>query len=329
MKKIVTLGVFLVCGFFSLPILTMADTVKIYSHPSDLGVRTSPYPGSWDTQHSATVGIDQQAQQERALAYTAALDSDSGIVAIYRSFMSFDTASIPDDAEITSVKLMLYADTVLDLVNDQYAYMNVLQGFQASPTAVTFDDIEKCGDSLVNPTKGANDIDVSSITQNAYLGLELNSVGVGWVDKQGYTQLCVREGHDIENSEPVNNDGTWKESGITHYTSEAPGTSTDPYLEITYTVPDSGPTLDERIEQFRTTVLSYDLPKKVERGYLVQIRLLETSVKYERYKAALAQTLVLKLALGHDKRHRIITESEYRELLTQLREMSDILAELR
>jgi hypothetical protein len=306
-----------------------ADTVQIPSHTSDMGIRVSPYPGAWAVQFSATYGMDQGAPDNRALAYTASKDSNAGIVAIYRSFMSFDTSAIPDNAQITSARLVVFADTVLDLVNDQYSYMNVLQGFQASPTTTTFDDIEKCGNTLINPTKGAADVDVSTITEGAPFEFSLNAAGTGWINKSGYTQLCLREGHDIENIEPVNNNGVWKETGISHYTSEAPGTNTDPYLEVVYTMPDEDPTLEELIETFRDTVALYDLPHKAERSYFTQIRFLEVSVDRERYKAAYAQTLVLKLSLIHDKKKGVLTIGEYTELMDQLAVIGEEIASLK
>jgi hypothetical protein len=329
--RFVSMYLVLVASMLILPSVTLAadETVKIFSHPSDMGVRVSPYPGLWSDQFDATYGEDQQASSDRALAYTAANNSDSGVVAIYRSFMSFDTSVIPDGAEITSARLYVYPDYVLDEFNDQYSYMNVLQSFQASPTDVTFDDIETCGNTLVNPTKGASDIDLSSITVNQYLPFELNTTGRGWVDTEGYTKLCLREGHDIENVEPTNNNGDWLETGITHYTSEAVGTNTDPYLEVTYTVPDEEPTLQDLIETFRDTVLSYDLPKKVERSYLTQIQLLKVSVDRERYKAAYAQSLVLKLSLVHDKKKTVLTSEEYTELMIQLDVIVDEIASLK
>ncbi len=59
----------------------------------------------------------------------------------------------------------------------------------------------------------------------------------GGSSKTGYTSLCLREGHDATNNEDYNDDSVWKTSGAVFRTSETSGTSQDPYLEITYTIP--------------------------------------------------------------------------------------------
>lgn len=307
-----------------------AEEVSIYSHPSDGSVQTTPYPGVWSSQHATTDGKSSEIQDTRSAAYSDIFNSTDGVLGIHRSFLAFDTSVIPDNAVITSATLYVHPDFVFNAFDDQYSYMNVLQSFQASPTNVSFDDIEMCGDMLVHPVKGANDIDLSGITVDSYVPFLFNATGRGWVSVAGYTTLCLREGHDIENVEPLNDGNFWKGTGITYYTSEAPGTSTDPYLVVTYTVDeDEDPTLAELIQAFRDTVVSYDLPRKVERSYLAQILLLERSVERERYNAAYAQVLVLKLSLVHDKKHKNLSGAEYNELVSQLETIKDLIATYR
>lgn len=321
---VLALGLFVVCAT---PV--HAEEMMIYSHSSDSSVQTTPYPGSWPSQHATINGKSSEIQEFRSAAYSDIYNSNDGVLGIHRSFLTFDTSALPDDADISSIKLHVHPDYVFNAFDDQYAYMNVLQGFQASLTEVTYDDIEKCGDALVNPTKGASDIDLSGITVGEYVAFELNGTGRSWIDVDGYTKLCLREGHDIENIEPFHDGNFWKGTGITYYTSEAPGTSTDPYLEITYTVPDVTPTLEELIEAFRDTVMSYHLPKKVERSYTLQLNLLLRSIENERYKAAYAQTLVLKLALRQDKKQGNLSHEQYTELMNQLTAIQEAVSSLR
>jgi hypothetical protein len=70
---------------------------------------------------------------------------------------------------------------------------------------------------------------------NQFAKFPLNSVGTSTISKTGYSQFCIREGHDATNHEPVNNGSVWLSTGILFNGSEAAGTSTDPYLDITYT----------------------------------------------------------------------------------------------
>ena len=75
-------------------------------------------------------------------------------------------------------------------------------------------------------------LDIGSVSVNAYNTWTLNSTGTAWINKTGYTQLAVREGHDVLDVWPsyTTNQGNW----IDVYLSEQNGTTQDPYLNVTY-----------------------------------------------------------------------------------------------
>ena len=73
--------------------------------------------------------------------------------------------------------------------------MNVFQSTQASNTSLAIEDFDQLG-----TTEGATRIDIGSITTSAYNDWTLDSDGLGWISKTGYTSLGVREGHDALNS---------------------------------------------------------------------------------------------------------------------------------
>jgi hypothetical protein len=214
------------------------NTVRIYSSSGDGRVYTSPYPGAWNIQHADTVGRSFDSTATYAGAASGAWNTSEGYIGIDRAFTAFDTSAIPDNAVIDSASLNLYTVQTLDDFNDQYGYIAVLQGTQSSTSTLVNSDIDNCGDAETNPTKGSSDVDVTTISTNIYLPISLNSTGLGWISKTGYSKLCLRTGQDIENHEQVNNSNSWKRTLMDFNTSEAAGTSTDPYLEITYTVPD-------------------------------------------------------------------------------------------
>ncbi len=211
-------------------------TVKIYAASGD-GYVDPVYPGSWATQHADTTGRAIDYTSDISMARSAASgDYNTGYLTITKSFAGFDTSVIPDDAEIIDASLNLNINDTMDHYNDAYSYITVLEGFQSSVSSLTGSDFAACGDATTNPTKGSNDVDITGITINQYQPFDLNSTGKSWIDKEGYTKLCLREGHDIENIPVTNPTATpwWKESRIKFDTSEKTGTTTDPYLEVTY-----------------------------------------------------------------------------------------------
>ncbi len=286
-------------------------THRVYSHGSDASIVAGPYPGSWNLQYNATIGRDPGVSNFRSSAYTGEFNSNQGYVALYRSFLAFDTSVIPDNAEIVSVNLRIVPDVVLDGYNDQYSYMSVLEGRQASPTGLTLDDIEMCGDVLENPTKGATDIDVSNIVVEQPLVFSFNETGKSWINKTGYTKLCIREGHDVENKETVNNGNFWRESGITYYTSESAGTSTDPYLEIIYQVPivaekDIHDLLDELVGAVRTA----GFQKSTEQSYLAHLEKLGGMLDTANTNAIKNQLEAFIKKLGDDVRKGVVIQAD-------------------
>ena len=85
--------------------------------------------------------------------------------------------------------------------------------------------------SINNPTAGASDTDITSLSAGGYRTITLNATGRGWISKTGYTKLGLREGHDAVDSAP--SDSTF--TGVQIQTADFTGTSRDPYLEVTYT----------------------------------------------------------------------------------------------
>ncbi|MBX4186875.1 MAG: hypothetical protein KW802_01270 [Candidatus Doudnabacteria bacterium] len=95
-------------------------------------------------------------------------------------------------------------------------------------------DFDNVG-ALTNPIEGIDQTDrkdISNISAGAYLVLNLNNTGKGWVSKTGNTLLSLREGHDAINSALVGTAG--QSDALTIRSSEYTGTTSDPVLEVTY-----------------------------------------------------------------------------------------------
>lgn len=216
-------------------------TVKIYSEAGDGHVTTAPYPASWETQYYSTQGRNVEDNLDYLRIKAGALNTDAGYTGIVRTFLSFDTSVIPSEAEIKEVKFKSTVTSIRNDYDDTYSYINIFPSFQVNPSELTNSDISLCGSPYEDPEKLSDDKYISDLMVDEEVEFSIDDYT--WLDKDGFSKLCFREGHDIENVEASSTvyTGTWKESWVYFASSEAPGTSTDPYLEITYTIPVEDP----------------------------------------------------------------------------------------
>ena len=229
-----------VIGVFMTRQVEAVDTT-IFSSAGDGDLRfqvNTNDAAAWDAVHDATngSGMDFTATSTTATTIQANTWDDGGgdeTLQISRSFIPFDTSTLPDNATITAVTLELYVTAKINEDNDGDDWINIYLSTQASESDLTVEDFDTCGDAIDNPTKGAADIDIGNINTTAYNTWTFNATGRGWISKTGFTKLCIREGHDAIDSQTAN--GT--QNRITISTSEEGGTSQDPKITVTYTVP--------------------------------------------------------------------------------------------
>ena len=148
LKEVVLLFVGLVFSFVFMQQVNAAEvteTVKLYPY-DELGMAGSPFPGGWAEVHSSEFGRRDNSTEEAFDVYTSA-NSFSDV--IYRSFLTFNTSQIPQNAEISFAALNIVPRHVLNELNDEQSYIAVFASNQADPAEITFDDIELCGNSLI------------------------------------------------------------------------------------------------------------------------------------------------------------------------------------
>ncbi|MES2668265.1 MAG: toxin TcdB middle/N-terminal domain-containing protein [Patescibacteria group bacterium] len=217
-------------------------SLSTYAGVGDGFIVTQPYPASWATQQADTTGRGASYTDIEFNVATGLYHAANGYLTIERAYVPFDTSVLPDNAIIASSTLKVYAKSKSNYYNDAHDYLNVYEGRQTSPTQLVNADINDCGNTVTNPTKGSANVDITNIATNSYLSIPLNSSGLGWISKTGYTKLCMREGHDAVNAQPPSNTNySWKMNQVIFASSEASGTSQDPYLEVTYTIPNAVP----------------------------------------------------------------------------------------
>jgi len=156
---------------------------------------------------------------------------------IERGFLSFDTSALPDNATITNANLKVFVDSKLNNDNDGTDWVTVVQGNQPSTSSLALADYDLAG-SVNNPVEGIDALgrkDITLVATGQTLGFTLNQTGQNWVSKTAPTKLALREGHDVINSPFVGSSG--QHNRLVLRAGEYAGTTSDPILEITYTVP--------------------------------------------------------------------------------------------
>lgn len=168
-----------------------------------------------------------RANSAGAIAHTASLPSFSyfkysGDSAYYvrRGFMTFNTATLPPNINVTGATLSMYVISKLDPLS---ASASVVESTQASGTALAVSD-----HANFNTTKLANDITFASVTAAQYLNIPLTVLTT--INKAGYTKFALVSATDL--TATAHSNTTPSELNIAYPATT--GTAQDPYITIYY-----------------------------------------------------------------------------------------------
>ena len=167
-----------------------------------------------------------------ALNYTDA-SSDSvfctriqmGVRVICRGFFPFDTSGLGAGANIQSAAFKIYVNTVYKDEPD-YRCVEIVEACQALPTQLVLSDYHNATTIRV-----ASPTDYNTITAGAYFSAALNSTGLAFINKIGWTLLALRDQHDYYGI-LYSQYNPWHVNGLNTRMSDYSGTSSDPYLDI-------------------------------------------------------------------------------------------------
>lgn len=220
--------------------LILDPEVQLNSTAGDGDVENTAYT-VWDTSHDATSG-NAFTGNTGCPVNIGVFHDPSGNFKMMRGLMPIDTSSIPDDATVTNASLHVYLTINNNNDNDGQDYIGIVMNTtQASTSSITGADFDQVG-AVDNPILGGDFIDIGDMTGSAYNIWTLNATGISWINKTGVSRFGMREGHDIED-DPLTPVAGYGGNRILICTSETTGTSTDPFLNVTYTVPsDTFPT---------------------------------------------------------------------------------------
>jgi hypothetical protein len=143
---------------------------------------------------------------------------------VTRTFVLFDTSSLPDDATISGATISMY---VLYHFTQNSLSVAFSTSNPSSNTAIVQADFDNIGSTVITTSTA-----ISSLNNSAYNVFTFNSGDLGVINRSGVTKTAFRIEDDI--------DGTLTPGFDTNDTvntssAEASGTSQDPKLEVTYT----------------------------------------------------------------------------------------------
>ncbi|MBU1051056.1 MAG: hypothetical protein KJ718_00680 [Nanoarchaeota archaeon] len=157
---------------------------------------------TWEEIHDADAGFN--ARYSGIVTYVSgSYYPETEEYSISRAFLPFDTSSIPNNAQVMSASLSFWTyDWINNNDNDGNDFITLVQTTQYSPNSLNIEDYDECG-FVDNPIEGSERIDISTLSENIKYKIDLNTEGVSWVDKQGWTLLGMREGHDVLDIVPI------------------------------------------------------------------------------------------------------------------------------
>lgn len=235
----------LVVAFLLVPLSTFAKTSTVHVDAGDGMVVEGGVNYTWDTVHDATTAPQEWPTYYKATAMSRWTTPQ--LFGISRAFLPFDTSWLPDNSTIVSASLKLMPQSRVVGDADAQAYIQpVGPSTQNSFTTLIESDYDQCG-SVDSPTTWSDTKNTYSDTwsDGTYVSFPLNTAGISGVSLNNYTPICVREGHDIEDSAPTSGSGNkenewaWYQIGSTGNV----GGAKDSLLEITYSVPPTPPEL--------------------------------------------------------------------------------------
>ncbi len=194
----------------------------------DIGVNVDP---SFQTAHSIADEVDCSTSSY-VTAETSVGDIGAGPnYSVIRGLCNFDTSGIGANATILSAIFSIKVSNVhMDFTASDY--VRLVSGVPLG-NSYAVGDFNTLGTAPL-----AADIYLDGLPSNFYLNFVLNSAGRAAINKTGVTRFGLRTGLDIANTPPImgtNPDFPNKGGSVVFfYSSENPGTSSDPKLQVTF-----------------------------------------------------------------------------------------------
>lgn len=165
------------------------------------------------------------------IACPMVLGASPDFYTIRRGIFLFDTSSIDNSAVVSAATFSNYITKTWDEMTTAGS-ISVCSSAPASNTAIVAGDFDSLG-----TTKFATDQTIAGISLDAYTDWALNGSGLAAISLTSVTKLGTRCKADIDNSAPTIGGSGNKSMGTEVSFAETTGTSKDPKLAVTYSVP--------------------------------------------------------------------------------------------
>lgn len=173
---------------------------------------------SWNTVRGASVGT---AYDSDPAMQVSDIKVNSSRRNISRSFLLFDTSSIPDGSAILNSSLKVHVTGMSAASSERRIF--VVSSNPQSNTTLANDDYNRLGNTSFGNSDGTYDF-------GSYETIPLNEAGLGAISTTGITKLGLRTYNDLYNN-PVSNSN---ELVVNLASSDEPGTAKDPKLVVAY-----------------------------------------------------------------------------------------------
>lgn len=176
--------------------------------------------GSYATARATSTSCDDTATTDQVG------QSVSGpVYTVMRLFFGFDTSTIPAGATITGATINLCADTDtsttdFDVKVYRYAWSSALCSSQEANYDGAYGGSATLEGTLRNTSSGWS--------SGTYYSMAVDPAGI---NTGGYTRYTVVSGNDVSNTAPTTDER------VSVRMADYAGTSSDPYLTVTYTLP--------------------------------------------------------------------------------------------
>ena len=154
---------------------------------------------NWDNAKTAPSGT-VYADEEYMLV---GCKIESGTYKIYRSYLYFDTSIIPDNATILSANITLTFNAFMSSENRSFSVI-LQNGMPYRPK----DNLESTDYYEIYYSGNGGSLNMEGLSSGT-VTIQLNSEGIGWINKEGWTKLCLRADFDINDNEPSESMYVW------------------------------------------------------------------------------------------------------------------------
>lgn len=194
--------------------VTIDPSVSPYSSAGDGYAGYVAGSGDWATECASAGNTSNYTNTTMSVSGSSFFGTDS----LYRGFWAFDTSSIGSGNTVSAADFVVYC-----YAKASSADWKLFEGQQASTSTLANSDGLAYGSTAWSSAKNG-----SAVTTGAYNTWSLNSTGYGAVNITGYTKIAMVNSNIYNVSAP----GGLEYIGLNN--TETSGTSTDPYLSVTY-----------------------------------------------------------------------------------------------